>query len=143
MRTDSCNRVSSMKLLAIALITVAATASQAAAQSAASPRVRSGSATDASAGARVPLGYTIAMFPGPGNAYTYPIVTGVTSGSNAERAGLAVGDTLIAVNDHDLREAGPAFPVREAGTRYVIRVRRGGEEKELVYIFPAAPPPGH
>jgi C-terminal processing protease CtpA/Prc len=82
-------------------------------------------------------GFSIAMRPGPGNSYTYSFVASVTSGSAAERAGLMVGDTIIAVDGRDVR-LGPLFPVRVAGTRYVILVRRGTEELELTYIYPEA-----
>lgn len=82
-------------------------------------------------------GFTTRMRPGPGNAYTYSFVDSVASGSAAERAGLMVGDTIIAVDGRDVRAA-PLFPVKVAGTRYVILVRRGTEELELTYIYPGA-----
>ena len=83
------------------------------------------------------LGFTTAMRPGPGNSYTYSFVDSVASGSAAERAGLMVGDTIIAVDGRDVRMA-PLFPVNVAGTRYVILVRRSTEELELTYIYPGA-----
>jgi S1-C subfamily serine protease len=77
------------------------------------------------------------MNPGPRNAYGYPYVTEIAAHSNAERAGLAVGDTIVAINGRDARQP-PLFPVQEPGTRYVLRVRRGEEELELRYTFPGA-----
>ena len=83
------------------------------------------------------LGFSTAMRPGPGNSYTYSFIASVVSGSAAEQAGLMVGDTIIAVDGRDVRLA-PMFPVKVAGTRYVILVRRGTEELELTYIYPGA-----
>lgn len=82
-------------------------------------------------------GFSTAMRPGPGNSITHSFVDSVASGSAAERAGLMVGDTIIAVDGRDVRMA-PLFPVKVAGTRYVILVRRGTEELELTYIYPEA-----
>jgi S1-C subfamily serine protease len=83
-------------------------------------------------------GFAIGMNPGPNNTYGYPFVHTVVKGSNAERAGLAVNDTILSVNGRDARRP-PLFPVREAGTRYVLRVRRGREELELTFIYPQVP----
>lgn len=80
-------------------------------------------------------GFATGMRPGPGNSYNYPYVRTVISGSAAEAAGLMVGDTIISVDGRDMRY-GPFFPVQVAGTRYVMLVRRGTEEIELVYTFP-------
>jgi S1-C subfamily serine protease len=77
------------------------------------------------------------MRPGPGNVYTHPYVWLVIPGSAAEAAGLMVGDTILSIDGRDARY-GIAFPVQVAGTRYVILVRRGAEELELTYVFPAA-----
>lgn len=82
-------------------------------------------------------GFTIAMRPGPGNSYNYSVVRSVDPGSAAEAAGLMVGDTIVAIDGRDVRE-GVLFPVQVAGMRYVILVRRGAEELELVYTFPRA-----
>jgi S1-C subfamily serine protease len=80
-------------------------------------------------------GFTVGMRPGPNNAYTHPYVHTVVEGSNAERAGLQVDDVILSVNGRDASQP-PLFPVREAGTRYTLRVRRGQEELELVFIYP-------
>ncbi|HEX5727255.1 MAG TPA: PDZ domain-containing protein [Longimicrobiaceae bacterium] len=83
----------------------------------------------------VDWGFSIGMTPGPANAYGYPYVVSVTKGSNAERAGLVVGDTILSVDGRDARQP-PLFPSLVAGTRYVLRIRRGQEERELIYTFP-------
>jgi S1-C subfamily serine protease len=85
------------------------------------------------------LGFSFGMTPGRGNAYGYPYVRTVSKGSNAERAGLAVGDTILTIDGRDARQ-GRLFPEARPGARYVVRVRRNGEERELTYTFaPAAP----
>jgi S1-C subfamily serine protease len=82
-------------------------------------------------------GFSIIMYPGPGNAYAHPIVRSVDTGSAAEAAGLMVGDTIISVDGRDMRYE-PFFPRQVAGTRYVMLVRRGDEEVELTYTYPQA-----
>lgn len=73
----------------------------------------------------------------------FPVVTRVQPDSPPARAGIAVGDAIVAVNGHDGREPG-LFRQRAAGTRYVVKVRRGTEEKEITFVM-AAPPaaPAH
>lgn len=83
------------------------------------------------------LGFTFAVRPGPGNVYTHPIVRSITSGSAAAAAGLMVGDTIVSVDGRDMRYE-TFFPVKVAGTRYVMLVRRGDEEIELTYTYPQA-----
>jgi S1-C subfamily serine protease len=91
-----------------------------------------------------PLGFGWAVTPRPrpdgSLGYSYPVIREVTEGSAAARAGLAVGDTLLTVNGRDARLP-PFFPNRTAGVRYVLRVRRGDEERELTYVYPAPPAP--
>ncbi|HEX6038626.1 hypothetical protein [Longimicrobium sp.] len=88
-------------------------------------------------------GFSTIMRPGPGNdPYVYPIVGTVWSGSAAAAAGMMAGDTIIAIDGQDMRYH-PFFPVRVAGTRYLMLVRRGAEELELVYVYPKEEnPPG-
>jgi len=77
--------------------------------------------------------------PEGGMAYGYPFVTMVVKGSGADRAGLAVGDTIISISGRDARH-GPLFPNRLPRAQYTLRVRRGGEEVELNYVIsPPAP----
>lgn len=82
-------------------------------------------------------GFSTTMYPGPGNAYTHPVVRSVVSGSAAEAAGLMVGDTIVSVDGRDMRDS-PFFPQQVPGTRYVMLVRRGNEEVELTYTYPQA-----
>jgi len=108
-------------------------------QSGSEPENRPRTHTNRNAGAAPPRwGFAVGMRPGPNNTYGYPYVHTVVKGSNAERAGLAVDDTILSVNGRDARRP-PLFPVREAGTRYVLRVRRGREEMELTFIYPETP----
>lgn len=81
------------------------------------------------------IGFLIGVHPGPGNAYGYPYVREVVRGSVAETAGLMVGDTIVSIDGRDMRHD-DFFPVKVAGTRYVMLVRRGTEELELVYVYP-------
>ncbi len=73
------------------------------------------------------------MNPGPHNEYTYPYITGVKADSPAARVGLVVGDTILAVDGRDGRNAA-LFPADSAGTRHVIRVAHG-TVRELVYFY--------
>jgi len=84
------------------------------------------------------FGFAVGADMGPNNTFRHPFVHTVVPGSNAERAGIQVGDTILTINGRDAR-VGQLFPVREAGTRYLLRVRRGREEMELTFIFPVIP----
>lgn len=86
----------------------------------------------------VRLGFGYTMNPGPHNEYTYSYVVQVEPGSAAAHAGLAVGDTILSSDGNDAR-SGAFFPAARAGKRYVLRVRRNGEERELTYVYPAPP----
>lgn len=69
---------------------------------------------------------------GPDGGYTpgYPAVDHMEAGSPAEKAGLSKGDLILEVNGTDSRKAGSlAFA---AGVKYVLRIRRGEEEREIV-----------
>ena len=67
----------------------------------------------------------------------YPTVSRVDSGSVSAAAGLRVGDVLLSVNGKDGREA-QLFRREHGETRWIIRVRRAGEEKELTMEVPPA-----
>jgi len=73
----------------------------------------------------------------------YPTVTRVDSGSLSARAGFQVGDVLLSVNGKDARQARP-FKTDHGEKNWVVRIRRGTEEKELTMEFPPAaqPAPG-
>src|SRR5262249_52530808 len=75
----------------------------------------------------------------PGEPYPYPEIKTVVPGSNAAQAGLMAGDTLVSVDGRDLRRPAPLFPDRTPGAKDVMRVRRGGEELELTFTYPALP----
>lgn len=67
----------------------------------------------------------------------FPTVSRVETGSPAAAAGLRVGDAILSLNGADSRD-GPLFSRVEPGTRYVVRIRRGDEERELTLTV--APP---
>lgn len=74
-----------------------------------------------------------------GQLTDYPVVTRLMAGGPGERAGLMVGDTLRSVNGRDARQP-PVFPNRAPGARYVLRIRRRGEDREIVMVIPATAP---
>lgn len=61
-------------------------------------------------------------------------VTRVLPGTGAARAGLRAGDVILAVNGADAREPGMlgALVTQKPGTRYVLRIRRDGVERDVV-----------
>ena len=65
-------------------------------------------------------------------------VSQVVDDSPASRAGLMVGDALLAVDGHDPTEDGVLFPNNTPGRHYRLRVQRGDQELELEII--SAPP---
>jgi predicted metalloprotease with PDZ domain len=67
----------------------------------------------------------------------HPVVRMVVDGSGAAQAGIRVGDVLLSVNGKDARE-GRLFPDRQPGTRYVVRIRRGTEEREVTLVVAEA-----
>jgi len=68
-----------------------------------------------------------------------PLVACVITGSAAARAGLRPGDTIISVNGRDPRVRG-TFAERRIGTRWVMRIERGGEEREVSFAIEAPAP---
>lgn len=91
-----------------------------------------------------PRGYTgfsirfsMRMAPGREASEQPPVIAAVQPGSPAHTAGLAPGDVILEVDGRDTREAG-ALLVRP-GVRYVYRIRRGTEEREVVLVAAALP----
>ncbi|MGK2934902.1 MAG: PDZ domain-containing protein [Gemmatimonadaceae bacterium] len=84
---------------------------------------------------------------------SYPVIEAIEPGSPAERAGLQVGDTLIAFNGHDFVGRGvPMASLLRPGERLSIRLRRNavrtvrvtvGERPPGAFGFSMrTPPPG-
>jgi len=69
----------------------------------------------------------------------HPVITKVSPGSPAARAGMVAGDRVIAVDGRDTLEHGMMFAGSAPGRRYTLRVQRGAAQHELV-IVAAAPP---
>ena len=68
----------------------------------------------------------------------HPTIRSVTPSSPAALAGLAVGDTIVSVNGRDSRER-PLFPDRRHGARYILRIRRADEEREVGFRLESPP----
>jgi predicted metalloprotease with PDZ domain len=70
-------------------------------------------------------------------------ITQVLDDSPASRAGLKVGDALLAADGHDPSEDGVLFPNDAPGRHHLLRVRRGDQVLELEIISdpPRAPTP--
>ena len=67
----------------------------------------------------------------------FPTVRGIGPGGAADRAGLEVGDVILASNGADVRVS-PPFPDRTPGAVYRLRVRRG--TREYVFDYVIGPP---
>jgi membrane-associated protease RseP (regulator of RpoE activity) len=80
-------------------------------------------------------GFTISA-DGKRHMRQYPTVKSLVPGSPAERARLRVGDVIVSVNGRDART--PPFPAVSAGSRVVVRIRRGDAEREITYVARAA-----
>ncbi len=65
-------------------------------------------------------------------------ITGVVPGTSAAQAGLAVGDIILSSNGKDGR-LGRLFPDRRLGAKYVLRIRRGDEEREITFVVSPSP----
>ena len=68
-----------------------------------------------------------------GHKKAYPVINRVDSKSPAEAAGLAAGDVIISVNGTDLSTT-PSAAAGPPGIKEVLRIRRGGEEREVVLV---------
>lgn len=72
--------------------------------------------------------------------YEYPKIALVDASSPAERAGVLVGDTLVALNGDDVRENEIAFgKMLIPNRRVTMRVRRDGSARDLIVTVAAAP----
>lgn len=64
----------------------------------------------------------------------YSSVAHIDSGSPAEKAGLAAGDMILEVNGTDTRTPVRGIFAFVPGRKYILRIRRGQEEREIVLI---------
>jgi hypothetical protein len=72
--------------------------------------------------------------------YEYPRIALVDASSPAERGGVLVGDTLVALNGDDVRENEIAFgKLLIPHRRITMRVRRDGSPRDLVVTVAEAP----
>jgi hypothetical protein len=72
--------------------------------------------------------------------YEYPRIALVDASSPAERGGVLVGDTLVALNGDDVRENEIAFgKLLIPHKRVTMRVRRDGSPRDLVVTVAEAP----
>lgn len=72
--------------------------------------------------------------------YEYPKIALVDASSPAERAGVLVGDTLLALNGDDVRENEIAFgKLLIPHKRVTMRVRRDGGSRDLIVTVAPAP----
>jgi S1-C subfamily serine protease len=75
-----------------------------------------------------------AMVDERGNAFfdSYPVITGVDSGSPAAKAGVRPGDVLLAFNSHDMR--GGSVELGKwlmAGAPFAVKIRRNGAPRVI------------
>lgn len=71
--------------------------------------------------------------PGGIRMLDYPKVAELNPAGGAWRAGVRGGDEVLALNGMDARELRSIAVLthEQPGTRYVVRIRRGGVEREL------------
>lgn len=83
------------------------------------------------------LGFSYRIVTAGVGEQAFPVVIRLVEGSPAAVAGIRIGDRITAVNGRDGREDA-LFPQRAPGTRYTVRIRRDGEEREIEFTL--APP---
>jgi hypothetical protein len=71
--------------------------------------------------------------------YQYPKIALVDPSSPAERAGVLVGDTLLALNGTDVRKEISLTRLLVPDSRITVRVRRDGDDKDLNVLVLEAP----
>jgi serine protease Do len=72
--------------------------------------------------------------------YGYPVVESVDPGSPAKRAGIEVGDVLLAFNDRDLaKEVIPHDEILTPGKRMQVRLRRGEQTRTIALTVMEVP----
>jgi len=72
---------------------------------------------------------------------SYPVIEAIEPGSPAERAGLQVGDTLIAFNGYDfVRRGVPMTRLLRPGAKLSIRLKRSASR--TINVTVGEPPPG-
>jgi serine protease Do len=72
--------------------------------------------------------------------FDYPVILSVEPGSPAERAGIAAGDVLIALDDRNVREGVPSFTkLLRPGSRLRVKVKRGKETRRLTVLVEPRP----
>ena len=70
-----------------------------------------------------------------------PEIGSVIKGSPADSAGLKVGDVILEVNGEDPRNQRPiAITEPQLGETYVLRIRRGNSELEVLLVAAPRPP---
>ena len=80
------------------------------------------------------IGFRMIGSPDGARVVGHTWVSRVLPGTGAARAGLRAGDVILAVNGADARAPGSlgALVTQQPGTRYVLRIRRGAEELDVV-----------
>ena len=74
------------------------------------------------------------------NGVSYPIIDRVEPASPAARAGLAVSDTIVAINRNDARGVSLEPYVRVPGEKVTVTIIRGGERRNVQLTVGARPP---
>jgi len=70
----------------------------------------------------------------------YPVIESVEPSSPAQRAGLAAGDTILAMNSQDLRRSPlPMASMIQPGRKIVFRFKRNDSVREVTLIVAARP----